>query len=548
MNRRLPGALVLAGFAALMAATFLCRDVVVRGLLSRGIGPGGSVGSPQPGTLDLPPLPRFPFESMEPLVRAQFADAVERVARDEGDAEANGELGLVFHAYGFHALAVPCYRRAVLLDLDDGSWRWRYLLGVALFERGEWARATAEFDRLLALRPDDIAVLLYRAEASRRRGLLDDAAAGYRRVMDLAPQRARAAGGAGQVALGRGNLDEAARYLHEALRLAPEYGPARYALGQVLRRQDRLDDAAGELRLAREQQDVEPPLDPALAGTLASLRTGAIDALHRGIDLARAGEFSEAIALFEDSIGIEPDLAEAHSQLGAALLARGDAEAARRHLQRALDLDPDFADARCNLGLLAHREGNFDEAIRHFEQAVAIRPGHYDAQLGLGTDLLRLGRGSRAIVHLRRANDLQPDEPRPYKRLAAALSVRGDFVEARDVLRLGVERLPADASIADRLAWLLATCPDLDVRLPAAALAIAEDVWGRTGRRQSRALATRAAALAGLGRFAEAIEDAGLAQELAVRAHREELAATIGRHLEAYREGRAWTEPALPRR
>lgn len=547
MNRRVSGIVVLAGFVALVVATFAFRDVVVRDLLSRGVGPG-STGVPLPAATDLPPLPEFPYESMEPLVQAQFADAVERVRLDEYAAATNGELGMLFHAYGFHALAVPCYQRAVLLDLDDESPRWRYLLGVALFERGEWARATTEFDRLLTRLPEDVAVLLYRAEASRQRGLLDDAAASYRRAMDLAPQRARAAGGAGQVALGRGNLDEAARFLAEALRLAPEYGPARYALGQVLRRQDRLDAAARELRLSRQQQDMEPPLDPALTRTLASLRTGAIEALHRGIDLARDGRFTEAIPLFEDAIRIDPLLAEAHSQLGAAHLAQGDTDAARRHLDRALDLDPDFADARYNLGLLAHREGRFEDAVGHFQQAVAVRPGHYDAQLGLGTDLSRLGRHTEAIVHLRRAGDLRPDNPRPYKRLAAALSVGGESTQAVTVLRLGVQRLPGDASIADKLAWLLATCPDDDVRLPAEALAIAEDVCRRTGQRQSRALATRAAALAALGRFAEAIEVARQAHDLAVAARRDGLAATIQQHLEAYREGHAWTETASPGR
>ena len=541
MNRRVSGIVVLAGFAALVAATVALRDVVVRDLLSRGVGPG-STGVPLPGVTDLPPLPEFPYESMEPLVQAQFTDAVERVRLAEYDAASNGELGLLFHAYGFHALAVPCYQRAVLLDLDDLSPRWRYLLGVALFERGEWARATTAFDLLLARRPDHVAVLLYRAETSRRQGLLEDAAAGYRRAMELEPQRARAVGGAGQVALGRGNLREAVRHLTEALRLAPEYGPARYALGQVLRRQDRLDDAARELRLARRQQEMEPPLDAALTRTLASLRTGAIEALHRGILLARDGRFAEAIPLFQDAIRIDPLLAEAHSQLGAARLSGGDTDAARRHLDRALELDPDFADARYNLGLVAHRLGRFEDAVGHFEHAVAVRPGHYDARLGLGTDLSRLGRHTEAIVHLRRAGDLRPDNPKPCKRLAAALSATGEFAEAVSTLRLGAERLSGDASIADRLAWMLATCPDDDVRLPAEALAIAEDVCRRTGQSQSRALATRAAALAGLGRFAEAFEVARQAHDLAVAGRRDELAAAIQRHLQAYGEGRAWID------
>ncbi len=539
MTRRLPGVVVLGAMAVVAAGIILLRDAVVRRPLAEGL-VRGSVVTP-PGPIELPALPRFPFESMEPQVRAQFAEAAGRAEREPDSADATGDLGALFHAYGLHGLAVPCYQRAAALE--PGVWRWRYRLGVVLFERGEWERAIVELDRVLAERPEQTTALLYRAEAGRRCNLLDEALDGYQRVIGLDPQRARAWGGAGRVAMRRGDLETATRNLREALRLAPTYGPARYALGQVLRRQGRLDDAGRELSLADQQREQEPALDPALAQALATLRIGAIEALHRGIDLARDGDFEEAIALLEESVRVDPDLAEAHSQLGAAHLAVGNTAVARTHLQRALRLDPDFADARYNLGLLAHRAGRFDDAIEHFEQAVAIRPGYYDARLGLGTDLARAGRPQEALDHLRRAIALRPDEPRPYKRLAGALSAQGDYAKAVSVLRLAVERLPADASIADRLAWLLATCPDQQVRDPAAALALAQDVILRTGDGEPRAHATKAGALAAAGRFDEAVEVAQRALELARAAGGESLAAEIERHLETYLVGRAWRQP-----
>jgi len=92
VNRRVSGIVVLAGFAALVAATVALRDVVVRDLLSRGVGPG-STGVALPGATDLPPLPEFPYESMEPLVQAQFADAVERVRLADRAAAASDHHG-----------------------------------------------------------------------------------------------------------------------------------------------------------------------------------------------------------------------------------------------------------------------------------------------------------------------------------------------------------------------------------------------------------------------------------------------------------------------
>ncbi len=533
--KRIPGLVVLAVLAAMAVAIIGFRDVIVRGLLARGVG----LSVPET-TLDLPPLPRFPYDSMEPSVREQFTAAAARAEHDPDDADAAGELGNLFLAYGFHGLAVPCYQRAAVLAPE--AWWWRYRLGVALYERGEWGRATGQFDSVLIQRPLQVAALLYRAEASRRRNMADEALAGYLRVIELAPEQARAWGGVGQVELRLGNVDAAQSSLAEALRLAPRYGPARYALGRVLQKLGRDDDARTELEHAEQLRAMEPPLDPDLARELAALCTGAIDALHEGIELARAGSIDRAIVLFEQAVRISPDLAEAHSQLGAARLAAGDDTAALEHLERAIELDPDFADAHYNLGLLAHRSGRFDEAVARFEQTIAIRPDHYDARLGLGTDLTRAGRGAEAVEHLRRAIALRPDQPRPYKRLAAVLNAAGQFAETATVLRAGMRRLPDDASIADRLAWLLATCPDTTIRDPDAALALAEAVCRRTADREPRAVATLAAALGAAGRYAEAVEVAVRARELALAGGRAQLAAEIATHLEAYRAGRAWID------
>ena len=183
--KRTPGIVVLAVMAGMAVVIFGFRDVIVRGLLGRGV--GLSVLDP---AAEMPPLPRFPYESMEPAVRAQFTVAATRAKRDPDDADAGGELGDLFLAYGFHGLAAPCYQRAALLAPE--AWSWRYRFAVALFERGDWDRAIVEFDRVLVQRTDHVAALLHRAGASRRLELADQALAGYRRVIDLAPDHARA--------------------------------------------------------------------------------------------------------------------------------------------------------------------------------------------------------------------------------------------------------------------------------------------------------------------------------------------------------------------
>jgi tetratricopeptide (TPR) repeat protein len=281
--------------------------------------------------------------------------------------------------------------------------------------------------------------------------------AGYLRVIELRPQTAQAYCGAGRVALHRGDLDAAITYLEAAIRIAPDYGTAYYALGRTLRKQGRVEEARQHLELSELRLDVEPPLDDSLSAAVETLRIGAIEALGRGIDLAQQGRFEPAVVLFKEALRINPELAEAHAQIGAAYLAGNEIDQSETHLRRALELDPGLADAHYNLGLAAHRRREYSQAVTHFENAVEIRAGHYNARLGLGTDLPRLGRGSEAVTHLRVALDLRPDDPRPYDRLAQALAEVGRLDDAVELARQGLElartqgRLELAADIEARL-------------------------------------------------------------------------------------------------
>lgn len=537
-NRRVPGPIVLLIFALLAAAMLLASYFV-----------GRSLTRPGPDDEPAPPPPELPLEDMEPTVRAQFEAQLDLVesARDDpqgSQAAAEGSLGMLCHAYGFLSAAETCYRRAAALDRDDQT--WPYYLAVALHEQGDWGEAAARLDDVVRRRPDDPGPRLYRAEANRRLGRLDAALEDYRAAArsPIRPSAGQGRYGAGQVALARGDAETAVDELRAALELMPKYGAARYALGQALRKLGRLDEARRELALAETQRGLGPPPDLYLEQALAGLRRGAIEQLRAGIRLAQAGDLNPAVECLREAVRIDPDLAEAHSQLGAALLELGEPLPARRHLERALELNPALADASYNLGLLEHRHGEYEQAVAFFRAAVEARPQHFDARLGLGTDLARLHEPEPAASELRQAISIRPDDPRPHKRLAALLVESGRDGEAVAVLRRAAGLLPDDLSIADRLAWILAVSADPEVRAPAEALAIADAVCAATGRREPRPLDTRAAALAALGRFPEAVEAGEAARSAAEADGDRRLAAEIGARVLEYRSGRPWHQQA----
>lgn len=514
-----------------------------------GGGAGGGCDSSDPAQAGVasafPPVNEsleFPFDSMEPVVEAQFREAVDHVKAEPLDAEANGRLGMLFHAYELPALAAPCYRRAAAIAPDEI--RWRYYLGLVLAEQGDLEAAAPQFGAVLARRGDDVAAFMQLADVDRARNRLADALAGYRHVIGIAPQLPQAHFGAGQVLAQLGDAATAEKYFREAIERSPQqvYGQARYGLGQALRLAGRTGEALAELELAEQQRGRGPPRYDPLTQAVDALATGAVEALHRGIDVLTAGQTEAAIGLLEEAVRIDPDLAEAHSQLGAAYLTQGAMEAAEASLRRALALNPNYVDALYNLGVLLHRRGETAEAVERFDSVVAIRPDHFDAHLGLGTDLALAGQSADAAAHLHKAEALRPDDPRPYKRLADLLAGIGEFETAIEMLQRGVVRLPQDMSIADRLAWILATCPVDHLRDGPEALRLAEAVNQRTEYGVPQALDTLAAALANVDRFEEAVEIGEQGRQRAIELGDDELVAEIRARLALYRSGRPYRQ------
>ena len=77
----------------------------------------------------LPSLAESTLSGFDPSVRQQIQEAFRKVRKNSQDPKANGQLGMILHAYELHRLAVPCYQRARLLDRDPFPWVY-YLANV----------------------------------------------------------------------------------------------------------------------------------------------------------------------------------------------------------------------------------------------------------------------------------------------------------------------------------------------------------------------------------------------------------------------------------
>jgi tetratricopeptide (TPR) repeat protein len=139
---------------------------------------------------------------------------------------------------------------------------------------------------------------------------------------------------------------------------------------------------------------------PAPAGQAAAAQpapAGPVDATalaSRARRLTTTGQLDEAVALFKQSLAVDPELFEAHLGLGIALDLQGRYAEAREHLRRALGRAP--ADARgTTLSALAVSyvfESNTAEAARHYQQVFddQVTAGALDGAAATANALARL--------------------------------------------------------------------------------------------------------------------------------------------------------------
>ena len=98
----------------------------------------------------------------------------------------------------------------------------------------------------------------------------------------------------------------------------------------------------------------------------------------RGAALLRLRRGEEAEQVLRRAVGIYPEFARAHEELGVTLAARNRLESAIEHLRRAVELDPKSGSALMALGKALAALGQPAEADEAFERAFALTPNRYE--------------------------------------------------------------------------------------------------------------------------------------------------------------------------
>jgi tetratricopeptide (TPR) repeat protein len=130
--------------------------------------------------------------------------------------------------------------------------------------------------------------------------------------------------------------------------------------------------------------------------------TSALAWYERGCEL-ETSDPDGAMAAYRRALAGNPELADAHNNLGRLLHDRGELAAAEAHYRLALCERRYIALYWFNLGVVIEDLGRTAEAIDAYERALAIDPMLADAHYNLARQIERAARLSQDEILLRRA-------------------------------------------------------------------------------------------------------------------------------------------------
>jgi lipoprotein NlpI len=184
-------------------------------------------------------------------------------------------------------------------------------------------------------------------------------------------------------------------------------------------------------------RDGDLSLELAIGGCTAAIRSGQLSqkdlawAHHkRGLYWYSKGNFNQAIADYDQAIGLDPKYIAAYSDRGFFYRGKGDYGRAIADYDQVIRLDPKSAAAYNNRALSWYYKGNFDRAIDDLDQAVRLDPKYAIAYNNRGLAYYEKGAYDSAIADFDRAIRLDPKYADAVRDRGVAWYRKGNYDQA----------------------------------------------------------------------------------------------------------------------
>ncbi len=150
--------------------------------------------------------------------------------------------------------------------------------------------------------------------------------------------------------------------------------------------------------------------------TLAFLITGVLF-FFAVLARLQVGHWADSISLWQNTINVTSNNSVAQSNMGKALMDRGDVNSAIPHLLNAIKIQPDFFIAYNNLGNAYMMQGRIDDAIACYRKALDIFPNYAIALNNLGIAMAYEGEIEKAVIFFQKALKINPGYAEAYNNL-----------------------------------------------------------------------------------------------------------------------------------
>lgn len=118
---------------------------------------------------------------------------------------------------------------------------------------------------------------------------------------------------------------------------------------------------------------------------------------NRGLDLAREGQYEEALAYFSKAIQFDPVSAHLYFNRGLTYYKMKQWDNALSDYTTALKLNPQYTDACYNRGLIFLQKKGYEKAISDFTRVIEIKPNHGSAYFQRAVAFKRIGKIHEAL-------------------------------------------------------------------------------------------------------------------------------------------------------
>jgi len=213
---------------------------------------------------------------------------------------------------------------AKVRESDPAMYVVSFMLGENALRRRDWDEAASELQKCLQLNPNFDQAMAALARALLNLGRLDEAKAWLDKALKFNPQNYRAWYERGFIE-SKTNKAAAISDMERAVSIQPNFASLRRDLGMLQFQEQNYSEAAKHLAVAAELGLDDAPLYNFL-----------------GISLSRTGQLPKAIENYKHALKLNPNLAEAHLNLGFAYQRSNNPQKARQEYQEACRQDQKF--------------------------------------------------------------------------------------------------------------------------------------------------------------------------------------------------------------